>query len=405
MIDYDPFSDEALRDPFPIYRRLREESPVHYIERWDAWALSRFDDIWRASTDSEHLTTTRGTSSPFLLTKAMAPYPNLNHMDPPEHTKLRKLIAPFFLPRHVRNMREQIRGFVTQCIDSFIERGEADVVGELAQIVAVRMGCLAIGFPEQDADYLVDLVGRFMSREEGVEGMTEVGVEAFEEMRGYLERISDPGRARTSEPQNPIDAMARAALEGQIPREEIGQHLALLLIGATETFPKTVGNAVLLLAQHPDQRAALVADPAKIPNAWRECLRLGMPTQFLMRSVVKPFEIRGQKLSPNQSVMFMYASANRDEREFRDPDRFDIQRSSPRILTFGHGTHRCLGANFAELEGQLLLEELLRRIPEYEVDLAGSSRHVTEFLQGFDCLPIRFPSAGRERGERRVRGG
>ncbi len=394
MIDYDPFSDEALRDPFPIYRRLREESPVHYIERWDSWALSRFEDIWRSSSDSEHLTATRGTSSPFLLTKAMEAYRNLNHMDPPEHTKLRTLIVPFFMPRHVRSMTEQIRGFVTECIDSFIERGEADVVGELAQIVAVRMGCLAIGFPERDADYLVDLVKRFMSREEDVEGMTEVGVDAFVEMRGYLERIADPGRAHTGEPRNPIDVLARAAREGQIPIEEIGQHLALLLIAATETFPKTFGNAVLLLAQHPDQRAELVADTSKIPSALRECLRLGMPTQFLMRSVLKPFELHGQKLSPGQSVMFMYASGTRDEREFRDPDRFDIHRGSPRILTFGHGTHRCLGANFAELEGELLLEELLRRIPEYEVDLAGSSRHVTEFIQGFDCLPIHFPGAG-----------
>ena len=161
MIDYDPFSDQAQRDPFPIYRRLRDESPVHYIERWDSWALSRFEDIWRASSDSEHLTATRGTSSPFLLTKAMEAYRNLNHMDPPEHTRLRSLIAPFFMPRHVRSMTHQIRGFVTECIDSFIERGEADVVGELAQIVAIRMGCLAIGFPEQDANYLVDLVKRF----------------------------------------------------------------------------------------------------------------------------------------------------------------------------------------------------------------------------------------------------
>ena len=393
MIDYDPFSEEALRNPFPIYRRLREESPVHYIEKWDSWALARFEDIWRASSDTEHLTATRGTSPPFLLTKAMAPYRNLGHMDPPAHTELRRKLAPFFMPRRVQSLKEQIRGFVTECIDSFVERGEADVVGELAQIVAVRMGCLAVGFPEEDADYLVDLVKRFMSRQEGVQGMSEVGVAAFEEMRGYLDRVSDPSRASTGEPQNPIEVFVRAAAEGDIPAEEIGQHLALLLIGSTETFPKAFANGVLYLAQHPDQRAALVADPSMIPRALRECLRYGMPTQFLMRSVTKPFEIRGRKLSPGQSVMFMYASGNRDDREFRDPDRFDIRRISPRILTFGHGTHRCLGANFAEMEGQLMLEELLGRIPEYEVDEASSRRHVTEFIQGFDCLPIRFPVA------------
>jgi cytochrome P450 len=393
MIEYDPFSEEALRDPFPIYRRLREESPVHYIERWDSWALSRFEDIWRASSDTEHLTATRGTSSPFLLTKAMAPYRNLGHMDPPAHTELRSRIAPFFMPGRVRSLEPQIRGFVTDCIDSFIERGEADVVGELAQIVAVRMGCLAVGFPEEDADYLVDLVKRFMSRQEGVQGMSEVGVAAFEEMRGYLDRVSDPGRVRLGEPRNPIEVFARAAVEGSIPEEEVGQHLALLLIGSTETFPKAFANAVVFLAQHPDQRAELAADRRKIPRGLRECLRYGMPTQFLMRSVEKPFELHGHKLLPGQSVMFMYASANRDEREFDDPDRFDIHRVSPRILTFGHGTHRCLGANFAELEGRLMLEELLGRIPAYEVDEAAGRRHVTEFIQGFDYLPIHFAAA------------
>ena len=393
MIDYDPFSGEALRDPFPIYRRLRDESPVHYLEKWDAWALSRFDDIWQASQDNEHLTATRGTSSPFLLTKAMPAFPNLNHMDPPAHTELRARIAPYFMPRRVRSMQEQIRGFVTECIDAFIERGEADVVGDLAQIVAVRVGCLAVGFPEEDADYLVALVRRFMSREEGVQGMTASGVAAFDEMQGYLSRVSQERRTHAGDPENPIDAFIHAAEEGLIPPGDVGQHLTLLLVGATETFPKAFANAVALLGQHPDQRAELVADPSRIPNALRECLRCGMPTQFLMRSVVAPLELHGQSLSPGQSVMFMYASGNRDEREFQDPDRFDIHRVSPRILTFGHGTHRCLGSHFAEMEGRLLLEELLRRIPEYEVDTAAARRDVTEFMQGFNHLPIRFAAS------------
>jgi cytochrome P450 len=390
MVEYDPFSQEALRDPFPIYRRLRDESPVHYLEQWDAWALSRFEDIWRASEDNAHLTATRGTSSPFLLTKAMPPFPNLNHMDPPAHTKLRAMVAPFFMPRRARSLEAQIRGFVTECIDAFIDRREADLVGELAQVVAVRVGCLAVGFPEEDADYLVDLVKRFMSRDEGTQGMTETGVKAFEEMHGYLGRISDSRRARTGDPENPIDVFVRASEEGRVPPEEVGQHLALLLIGATETFPKAFANALVLLARHPDQRSELVADPSKIPGALRECLRCGMPTQFLMRSVAQPFELHGQKLSSGQSVMFLYASGNRDEREFEDSDRFDIHRSSPRILTFGHGTHRCLGSHFAEMEGRLLLEELLRRIPEYEVDEAGATRDVSEFIQGFNRLPVRW---------------
>ncbi len=129
----------------------------------------------------------------------MPPFPNLNHMDPPAHTKLRAMIAPYFMPRRVRSLEEQIRGLVVEAIDAFIDRREADVVGELAQVVAVRVGCLAVGFPEEDADYLVALVKRFMSRQEGVQGMTEAGVEAFEDMQGYLSRLSDSRRARAGE--------------------------------------------------------------------------------------------------------------------------------------------------------------------------------------------------------------
>jgi cytochrome P450 len=393
MIDYDPFSEEALRDPYPIYRRLRDESPVHFVERWDSWALSRFQDIWDVSQDSDHLTVTKGTSSPFVLTKSLPPFRNLNHMDPPSHTELRTRIAPFFMPSHVRALEDTIRGYVSECIDGFIDRGEGDLVGELAQVVAIRVGCLVVGFPEQDSRELVSFVKRFMSREEGVQGMTPDGIDAFAEMCSFLGRVADDQRGNTGEPRNPIDALLRAASEGLIPQEEVGQHLALLLIGATETFPKAFANAVVLLDRHPDQRKEMAEDPGLIPGGLRECLRVGMPTQFLMRTVAKPYELHGHSLSPGQSIMLMYASGNLDEREFEDPDRFDIHRISRRILTFGHGTHRCLGAFIAEMEGRVMLEELLGRIPDHEVDLTGARRDVTEFIQGYSCLPIRFAAA------------
>jgi cytochrome P450 len=394
LVDYDPFSEEVMRDPHPVYRRLRAESPVHYLEKYDAWALALFEDIWNASLDDAHLTATRGTSSQYLLTRTIPALPNLNHMDPPAHTRLRAAVAPYFMPRRVRSLEPRIRGFVTECIDAFAARGSADVVTELAQIVAVRVACLAVGFPESDSRYIIDLVKRFMSREEGVTGMTQIGVEAFAEMQRYLTGLAAERRGWRGEPRDPIDVFLAAEVEGErLSDELIGQHLILLLVGATETFPKAFSAAVYRLWQHPDQRAELVADPARIPTALRECLRYDMPTQFLMRSVKAPWEIGGKTLKPGSSVMFLYPSGNRDEREFRDPDRFDIHRNPPRILTFGHGIHRCLGANFAEMEGKLLLEELLRRMPRYEVDEAGIRRERTDFIQGMLRLPLHWETA------------
>lgn len=391
MIDYDPFDPAVMEDPYPFYARLRDEDPVHYVEKYDSWAIARFQDIWDASTDNEHLTATRGSSSAYLLQKAIPALPNLNHMDPPQQTELRARLAPYFMPRRVKSLEPRIRGFVTECIDAFIDAGKACAMAELGQIVAVRVGCMAVGFPERDSQYIIDLVKRFLDRQEGTEGITDTGVSAFEEMIGYLVGVAKQRRSYEGPVENPIDVLLRAEVDGERLSDEIvGQHLILLLVGATETFPKAFGSALLRLYQHPDQRAELIADPGLIPSALRECLRYDMPTQFLMRSVDHPFELGGKTLLPGQSVMFLYASGNRDPREYDAPDVFDIHRNPARILTFGHGVHRCLGANFAEMEGKVLLEEVLARLPDYAVDEAGIVHERTEFIRGFKKLPIRF---------------
>jgi cytochrome P450 len=144
------------------------------------------------------------------------------------------------------------------------------------------------------------------------------------------------------------------------------------------------------LAQHPGQRAEVARDPSLVPNAFLEGLRYRMPTQFLCRVVTKDVVVQGQTLRPGQPVLFLYPSANRDEREFANPDVFDVHRSIPRLLSFGQGTHACIGIHVAKMEGKVMLEELLRVAPEYEVDLDRAERLVTDFVQGFARLPIRF---------------
>jgi len=166
VIDYDPFSEEVLEDPLPVYRRLRDESPVHYLPRHETWALSRFEDIWRASEDDEHLTALRGTSWAYLVTRSIPALPNLNHMDPPAQSILRAELAPWFMPRRVRGLEPAIRACVRECMQALEGEGHADVATQLAQRVAVRVACMAVGFPESDAAYIIDLVKRFLSREE-----------------------------------------------------------------------------------------------------------------------------------------------------------------------------------------------------------------------------------------------
>jgi cytochrome P450 len=290
----------------------------------------------------------------------------------------------------VREIEVRIREVVRACIDAFAEKGEVCAVRDVGQIVAARLACMAIGFPPEDSTYIVDLVKRFVAREPEIAGMPPAAVAAFEEMQRYLAGVAHARRAHRGAPENPIDVLLQAPVEGErLDDEIVGQHLILLLVGATETFPKAFASAVLRLWQHPQQRRELAARPQAIPTALRECLRYDMPTQFAMRRVVQDFELHGRKLRRGDNLMFVWPAGNRDEREFPEPDRFDIHRNPLRLLSFGNGIHRCLGAHFAQMEGKVLLEELLARAPGYEVDESGAARDPSELFRGFSRLPIR----------------
>ncbi len=167
----------------------------------------------------------------------------------------------------------------------------------------------------------------------------------------------------------------------------------MLLIGGSETFPKVFANLVRRLAEHPDQRAVVAADPSRLPDALVEVLRYDMPTQFLCRTLLHDVELHGETMREGRPVLFLYPSGNRDEREFENPDVFDIRRRAPRILSFGHGIHSCIGAHFARMEGRLALEHLLKHSPEYEVQEASLERIRTEFVQGWATMPVRLTPA------------
>lgn len=391
MVEYNPFSDQVIDDPHPVYKRLRAEAPVYYIEQYDAWALSRFDDIWTASMDEKSYTAAKGTTAAHLLTKVQPVTPMLNLMDPPQHTQLRSQVRGFFTPGSVRKLQERIQGFVDDAVDGFREAGECDAFMDFAGKVAVKVACTANGIPLEDGDMLNKLVWRFFGREEGVTGMTADGVAAAVELNEYFVGLIQSRRKSPGDEPSVLKRLLEVEIDGEkLPDEAIASHLSMLIIGGAETFPKVFASAIYRLHQHPDQRAKCAADPSLIPDAFNETLRYDMPTQFLARVVTRELEIRDKKLKPGQPVLFLYPSANRDEQEFEDADRFDIERRPPRILSFGHGIHACLGAHFARLEGKLCLEATLSKMPDYVVHEDRLERFRTEFVQGFAAIPISF---------------
>ena len=389
MVKYNPFMKEVMRDPHTTYRQLRAEAPVYYIEEYDAWALAKFEDIWNASMDNKHYTAEKGTTSAHLLTKVQPLFPMINMMDPPRHTKLRTAVRHHFTPGAIGKLEPLIRDIAVKALDEGRERGGMDMMADLGSRVSVTVACLVIGIPLEDAPTMNDLVWRFFGRDPEIEGMTPDGLAAMEELFGHLVQLSQERKAEGSQRGDVIDLINNIEIDGKkLDDMAIASHLSMFVIGGAETFPKTFATTIQRLAEHPDQRAQLTADPSLIPQAYVEALRYDMPTQFLCRVVTQEHQIRDQTLKSGQPVLFLYPSGNRDDEEFTNPDVFDIHRNPPRVLSFGAGTHMCIGIHAAKLEGRVLLEETLKRIPEYEIDLDRAERLVTDFVQGYATFPI-----------------
>jgi len=387
---YSPFLPEVMQDPFPFYRRLRDEAPAYYMPDYDAWVLSRFEDIWSATEHPEIFTTIHGTTAAQAVSKVEPPVPSINQIDPPEHKQLRRAIRDFFSRSSAQAMESMVRDDVRRRLESATEPGEIDAVRELADPVAARVACRLLSLPDEAGPLLVAWVHRYAANDPADEGRSTDALQAAIEMNRYLaERVAE--RRRGAGDPGVIDAFLSHEIGGRRLEDlEIASHLQTLVIGGTDTTPKVIASALLHLARQPEQRAGLAADPSGIPNAFLEALRLEMPTQFMARTVAKQTTLHGETLRPGQGVLFLYASANRDEREYDEPDRFDGSRTIRRHLGFGHAAHVCIGAHVARLEGRIVLEEVLTRFPGYGVDSERIERRSADQLRGMSALPLRL---------------
>jgi cytochrome P450 len=382
---------EVLDDPLPIYRQLRDEAPAYYVEEFDCWALSRFDDIWEQTADNESYSAAlRGTTPAHLITNQLPVFPSVNLMDPPEHVRNRALISGAFKPRRVAGLAPVVEEIVIRHAKVLEAGHEVDLAADYIGKISMEVSCVLLGLPTEDGDQMYEYVNRFFDRIPGQNGMTEDGLSAAAELNAYLETVIQYRRAHPTDDDVLLNAYLNAEFDGKpLPIDNIASQMATLVIGSTDSFPKIFNAFVLELFRSPEQRAQLVENPELISNAFREGLRYSMPTQFLGRVVKKPVQLHGQTFEPGQAVLFLFPSANRDDREFEEPDRFDIHRESKRILTFGHGNHSCLGTHIAALEGELATRHLLERMPEYLIDESRITRLRSEFVAGIVGLPTR----------------
>lgn len=406
---YDPFSPEAMTDPEPLYRRLRADHPVYPLPQYRSWALSRFEDVWNAFLDRERFTEAEGQVFPRELLTAPAgetvPEPKLvpldlfNNLDPPVHGLVRRAMGASLLPGAVGKMEPMLRDLVRKRLDLLAESGRLDINLDLASHVSAGAACHIVGFAQSEIEDAIVLVNRSVARAPDQPGMTEDGWAAIGEIAARIKHLVIQRRSGPL-PGDPrmIDGLIAADIPGRGPLsdDEIAQQLISILIGGTESLPKVMAGGLRELWRQPDQRAAVAADPtAHATSTFEEMVRMFGPAQWFGRTLKQDAVIAGKSMRAGERVLLLTASANRDEREFTDPDTFHWDRQMRRVVAFGMGPHFCIGIHIARLEGRLIVEELLRRFPDYTIDEAGGERATSEFQIGWVRLPIVVHSQGK----------
>ncbi len=397
---YDPFDPDVMADPLPYYRRLRDEHPVYYIDKWDTYALSRFDDIWQVLglTDGTFVASEGTLPAATVLghhndgpvaDPPLHPMPFHANFDSPIYENVRRCTSAQFRPRSAATLTERIRTLANERLDELLPRGSFDLTQDYGGIVAASLVCEFVGLPVDLAPDVLATVnaGSLAQPGEGV----EVG-NARPGYLSYLTPIIERRRAAGADGSVPIaDSLIGFRLPdgSEFTDLEAATQMLGVFIGGTETVPKITATGLWELAQRPDQLAAVRADlETNVPVAREEIIRYCAPAQWFARTVRRPYTIHDTTLRPGQRIITLLASAARDEREYADPDEFVWNRPIERLLSFGHGQHFCLGVHVARLEIAIMIQEFLRRVPDYRIAGDQASRPPSSFQWGWNNIPV-----------------
>ncbi|OBG65625.1 MULTISPECIES: cytochrome P450 [unclassified Mycobacterium] len=391
-IRYDPYDMGLLADPYPVFRRLREEAPLYYNEQYDFYALSRFDDVSRALVDTGTFSSARGMILEVIKANIEIPPGIIVFEDPPVHDVHRKLLARIFTPRKVAELEGKIRAFCAQCLDPLVGTGRFDFIADLGAQMPMRVIGMLVGIPEQDQERVRDRSNASLLTEAGQPMTLAKGInpdEAYDELfAAYLDwRVEHPSDDIMTELLN-VEFDDETGVRRRLTREEILLYIGLIAAAGNETTTRLLGWAGKVLADHPGQRREIAADPHLIPQAIEELLRCEPPVPHLARYVTRDTDWYGHTVPEGSVMMPLIASACRDHRQFPpDGDLFDIHRQPRQHLAFSVGAHFCLGAALARLEGRVALEEILKRFPEWNIDTDNARLSSASAVRGWESMP------------------
>jgi cytochrome P450 len=390
---FDPYDVEINANPYPAFSRLREESALYFNEQHDFYALSRFVDVNKALVDHETFSSARGAIVELIKANIEIPSGALIFEDPPVHDIHRKLLARMFTPRKITALEPKIREYCARALDPLVGAGKFDFVTDLGAVMPTQVISALLGIPEGDQEKIRDHANAQMRTEAGKPmSAAEDGLVTGEIFAAYIDwRTDNPSDDIMTELLN-VEFTDEHGADRRLTREELLIYINVVAGAGNETTTRLIGWAGKVLAEHPDQRRELVENPALIPQAIEELLRFEPPAPHVARYVTRDVEYYGQTVPEGSVMMMLIGAANRDHRQFPpDGDVFDIHREVHQHLTFSVGTHYCLGSALARLEGSIALEEILKRFPEWDVDMTNASLSPTSTVRGWDSMPAVTP--------------
>ncbi len=394
---YDPYLRAIVRNPYPVYRRLREEAPLYYNGQYDFYAVSRYEDVRRGLRDHETFISGRGGILELIQQNVQLPPGTFIFEDPPLHTVHRNIVQRIFAPRRLLGLEERVRNITVDVLDQLAGRDEFDFIADIGALVPMRVIGTLLGIPEEDFQSVRETVNSKMITAEG-ERMDMSSFQMEESFEQYIDwRIQNPSDDVITELLG-VEFTDETGAERKLSRDELVTFINVLAGAGNETTNKLIGWTGKLLAEHPDQRRDLAQNPDLVPDAVEEILRCEPPGPHIGRYVMRDTEFHGQTVPAGSAILFIVASANRDDRAFPDPERFDVRRERNNAhCSFGYGIHTCIGQVLARLEGKVVIEELLKRFPDWDIDLDNAELLTTSTVRGWETLPAYINAAGAAR--------
>ena len=387
---YDPYDFGIDTDPYPVWKRMRDEAPLYYNAKHDFYALSRYEDVEPCLTNWDTYRSGRGSVLELIRADFEIPSGAILFEDPPIHDVHRSVMRRVFTPKKMNELEPKVRELCARSLDPLVGSGRFDFIHDLGAQMPMRTIGFLLGIPEGDQEAIRDKLDEGLRLEEGQDGAPGAtdfgsGQDLFEKYINWRE--SNPSDDIMTEMLN-AEFVDETGTTRRLTRGELLTYVNLLAGAGNETTTRLIGWMGKVLGEHPDQRRELVEHPELIPNCVEELLRFEAPSPVQARYVAHDVEHYGHTVPEGSIMLLLNGSANRDERRFPDPDRFDIHRDVGRHLGFGYGIHFCLGAALARLEGRVALEEVLKRFPTWEIDTQAAVQARTSTVRGWESLPV-----------------